>query len=597
MRLVATGSFDKTVKLFDLQTQSCLQTFYQNTAAVTAVKFHPFGSVLATGSADNSIKLWDVRSNQLLQHYSAHDLAVSSLDFHPSGNFLLSSSLDSSIRLWDLRRGHQLYTIHGHPSPVNSCQFNADGSAFVTGGNDQRVITWNTNLGDSATKGKRGGLGDFAASLPKVSPQQSGDAQQRGAMFLSQVAAPLHGGITGAVARNSVEAGRRDALYASEGIESGPVAAGGKIAKPAASGPLPPTEMAALRSSGTAGSSLASSGGRRGPPAYTFKTGSNAGQVIGGGHLYVDPSAPAGEGEEGKAACGPSCDYKHSHISATSGDVHSYGDLHDPALLAEAAARRAAKEARYPGGDPGLEHQPMEEQMRGFAVPGLTAFAQTGRASTRSGVPGPSVLQAPEYAAAAAAAAASAAPSFAASAAGLQSNQVHPLVSACGQSQGQGQAGGPRQQDDYVYSFQSDRFIPASAHPFQAKTSEVVPLKQTGGAAASTNAGAAVTGVDIFAIPPADHVQRLPEQLAHTLKYMATQLDQITRGLQVFEYRMNVHEAKVERLEKQQASQWQTTTHKQTQRLNTASAEGNTHSALPVRRVSARSGWSTADGY
>jgi centriolar protein POC1 len=159
MRLVATGSSDRTVKLFDVSTQSCIQTFYQNTGAITCVQFHPFGNVLATGCADHSIKLLDLRSNQLLQHYSAHDLAVSSIAFHPTGNFLLSSSLDSSIRLWDLRKGHQLYTIHGHPSPVHSAAFNHDGSQFVTGGADQRVITWNTNLDTKSTKN---------SALPKV---------------------------------------------------------------------------------------------------------------------------------------------------------------------------------------------------------------------------------------------------------------------------------------------------------------------------------------------------------------------------------------------------------------------------------------------
>jgi hypothetical protein len=59
--------------------------------------------------------------------------------------------------------------------------------------------------------------------------------------------------------------------------------------------------------------------------------------------------------------------------------------------------------------------------------------------------------------------------------------------------------------------------------------------------------------VDIFAVPPADHVQRLPEQLAHAVKYITTQLDQISRAIHVFEYRMNLHEQKVDRLEAQQA--------------------------------------------
>lgn len=468
----------------------------------------------------------DIRNNQLLQHYSAHDSSVSAIDFHPSGNYLLSSSVDSSIRLWDLKQGHQLYTIHGHPSPVHSCAFNATGDAFVTGGGDQRVITWNSNLDqqDAAGAARRSGAvggADFGAPLPRVGladEQAPGATTKRGAMLAAQVARPVHGGSTGQMLRNGVEAGRRDAYYAAHGLTSGPAAPpAGRIAAPQPSGPLPPTEMGPQRSpSPTPSAGLDGSQRRRVPPSYTFRTGEHAGKVIGGGHLYVEdaaaPSAPPAEGE----GC---CDYRHSHISSTSGEVHSYLDVHDSALVAESAQRAAVQAARYPGGPPGIENQPLEEQMRGFAVPGLTSLTETGRASTRTGIPGPSppppeveldqLQQQPDTARSQLSVGV---PSFAAASAGVQqSNLVQASVSRRG-----GGAPSSRQKDEFVYSFQSDRFVSAAAHPNQAKTSEAVALKNT-------------PGVDIFAIPPADHIQRLPEQLAHTLKYMSTQLDQITR--------------------------------------------------------------------
>ena len=537
----------------------------------------------------------DIRNHQLLQHYSAHDSAVSAIDFHPSGNYLLSSSVDSSIRLWDLRQGHQLYTIHGHPSPVHSCAFNAAGDAFVTGGGDQRVITWNSNLEQQdATGVRKNGGTDFGAPLPRVgvSDEQasgSGSATKRGAMLAAQVARPVHGGSTGQMLRNGVEPGRRDAYYAAHGLTSGPVAQpAGRIAAPQPSGPLPPTEMGPGRSPSPSPSSAAGgldgSQRRRVPPSYTFRTGEHAGKVIGGGHLYVDASAPSAPPAEGEGCC----DYRHSHISSTSGDVHSYLDVHDESLLAESAQRAAIQAARYPGGPPGIENQPLEDQMLGFAVPGLTSLTETGRASTRAGIPGPSppppeadlelLQQQPDTARSQLSAGV---PSFAAASAGVQqSNLVQASVSRRG-----GSGPSSRQKDEFVYSLQSDRFVPAAAHPNQAKTSEAVALKNT-------------PGVDIFAIPPADHIQRLPEQLAHTLKYMTTQLDQITRvsrdgqggdwklmrataaicevcmslfslcvffffcfvlsadsfqALNVFEYRMNVYEQKVDRLDQQQA--------------------------------------------
>lgn len=512
MRLVATGSADKTVKLFDLHNQTCLQTFYQNTGEVTCVKFHPFGNVLATGCADNSIKLWDIRNNQLLQHYSAHDLGVTCIDFHPSGNYLLSSSLDSSIRLWDLRQGHQLYTIHGHPSPVNSCAFTYDGHSFVTGGDDQRVITWNTHLDNDNAKTHRGlDKISFGAPLPKVGltpePQPK---QQRGALLASQIrAAPTN---TGALGRNCLPQGKRDAYYESHGLINGP-----EFIPPQPSGPLPPTEIAPNLPSR----------GRVIPPPYTFQTGAHAGQTVGPGSLYIGDTYANGQGPLDSTA--HHCDYTHTHASLTTGQIHSYADQHSDHLASRAAEAKQQYEERKsasPTMQEGLEGQSLEEQLQGFVIPGLSFPSETGIALTRSGEPGPSHLATARSQPATARTAedgshtarshvsmANGPPSFAASAAGVQPSIITPRVT---RGNAPTTADVNRSRDDFVYSYQSDRFVSSHSHPGQAQTSEVVALKNT-------------PGVDIFAIPPADHIQRLPEQLAHTLKYMVTQLDQVTR--------------------------------------------------------------------
>ena len=49
-----------------------MHTFYDHTAQVCSVKFHPDGTCLASASADSTIRLFDARSFQLLQLYDAH---------------------------------------------------------------------------------------------------------------------------------------------------------------------------------------------------------------------------------------------------------------------------------------------------------------------------------------------------------------------------------------------------------------------------------------------------------------------------------------------------------------------------------------------
>ena len=69
---------------------------------------------MASGSEDKTIKIWDIRSQRLIQHYDAHSDHVNEIDFHPNGRYLLSSSNDSTLKVWDLRQGHILFTLYGH---------------------------------------------------------------------------------------------------------------------------------------------------------------------------------------------------------------------------------------------------------------------------------------------------------------------------------------------------------------------------------------------------------------------------------------------------------------------------------------------------
>jgi len=52
-------------------------------SVVNTVAFHPESQCLASGSADRTVKMWDVRSHLLIQHYPAHDDEVTSISMHP----------------------------------------------------------------------------------------------------------------------------------------------------------------------------------------------------------------------------------------------------------------------------------------------------------------------------------------------------------------------------------------------------------------------------------------------------------------------------------------------------------------------------------
>ncbi|GAA6029350.1 hypothetical protein JCM8097_003632 [Rhodosporidiobolus ruineniae] len=72
------------------------------------------GAFAATGSRDKTIKLWDTVSGQCLKTLVGHDNWVRALVFHPSGKFLLSASDDKTIRTWDLATGRCLKVLEAH---------------------------------------------------------------------------------------------------------------------------------------------------------------------------------------------------------------------------------------------------------------------------------------------------------------------------------------------------------------------------------------------------------------------------------------------------------------------------------------------------
>ncbi|MDJ0703798.1 MAG: pentapeptide repeat-containing protein, partial [Leptolyngbyaceae cyanobacterium MO_188.B28] len=155
-KLLASGSEDRTIKIWDVQTGKCLRTLNEHNGKVFSVVFHPTDSrhlgqgaspLLASGSEDKTIKLWNVTTGECLNTLKGHDHWIRSLAFNSDGQLLVSGGDDQTVRMWDVRTGKCLNTLEGHDHWVRSVAFSPDGQMIVSGSDDQTVRTWDAETG------------------------------------------------------------------------------------------------------------------------------------------------------------------------------------------------------------------------------------------------------------------------------------------------------------------------------------------------------------------------------------------------------------------------------------------------------------------
>ena len=146
-RWLASGSWDNTVRLWEVASGQERAVLRGHEREVRCVAFSPDGRWLASGSWDNTVRLWEVASGQERAVLRGHKNAVKGVAFSPDGQWLASGSVDQTVRLWKVASGQEHAVLRGHENTVMGVAFSPDGQWLASGSRDQTVRLWEVASG------------------------------------------------------------------------------------------------------------------------------------------------------------------------------------------------------------------------------------------------------------------------------------------------------------------------------------------------------------------------------------------------------------------------------------------------------------------
>ncbi|CAI2173818.1 16193_t:CDS:2 [Funneliformis geosporum] len=175
--MIYTGSFDKTIKMWDLFNWTCLKVLKDHSEGVQCLALGQF--ILASGSWDKSIIIYDINNDHAIKYrLNGHLAGIISLTMNPNESILYSGSVDKTIRIWNIHTGDCLQRLYGHDGTVGTLMLIPRISSLIineeqeeqqywliSGSNDNSILIWDLNPNPSEEQ-----LSNFQSTSP-IKPQ------------------------------------------------------------------------------------------------------------------------------------------------------------------------------------------------------------------------------------------------------------------------------------------------------------------------------------------------------------------------------------------------------------------------------------------
>lgn len=135
--ILVTGSYDTTIKIWDIETCEEIRTLKGHTSGVRCLQFD--GTKLISGSIDRSLKVWNWRTGECISTYTGHSGGVISLHFDSA--ILASGSVDKTIKIWNFE-DKSTFLLRGHTDWVNAVKVDSASRTVFSASDDFTVRLW-----------------------------------------------------------------------------------------------------------------------------------------------------------------------------------------------------------------------------------------------------------------------------------------------------------------------------------------------------------------------------------------------------------------------------------------------------------------------
>ncbi|WZH44187.1 wd-repeat protein [Fusarium acuminatum] len=142
-------SASNTIKIWDMETGLCLKTLQDHEGNVRSVASSSDGQYLASGSYDRTIKIWSSKTGKCLKTFKDHSDQITSVAFSPNNEHLVSGSADNTVKIWDMKSFSCLQTLQAHDAEVSSVAFLPDGKRLASVSHDNTIKVWDAVTGSS----------------------------------------------------------------------------------------------------------------------------------------------------------------------------------------------------------------------------------------------------------------------------------------------------------------------------------------------------------------------------------------------------------------------------------------------------------------